>query len=147
MELYNVLKNIYGKNNEEELKEAILTVRNSLNGLTEERMCKVYSSLLLNELNNRHVPARLINTLDLGLKYEHIFVLVPSNEIGYFLADLTFSQFNQKPEQLSQLLNNGYQLMEDINLNYYLNVIEKGNLTNPISIEDIFYTNSNNIKR
>lgn len=139
MELYNMLKNISGKNNEEELKKCISNVRNTLNGLEPYRTCKIYSSFLLNELNKQHIPARLINTLDLGLKYEHIFILVPSNKTGYFLVDLTFSQFNSKLEQLNQLLNNGYQFMTDNNLKEYLNIISKGNLKNNLHIDDVFY--------
>lgn len=139
MELYNRLKNILGRDNEEELIESISTVRESLNGLVEERMCKVYSGFLLNELRKRHVPARLINTLDLGFDYEHIFILVPSNNKGYFLADLTFSQFNQKIEQLKQLLDTGYQLMDDTSFSCYFNVITKGKNTVLIPVENIFY--------
>lgn len=82
MELYDLMKNIYGKNNEEELIKSISIVRQKLNNLVEERMCKVYSSYLFRELLKQHVPARLINTLDLGLDYEHVFVLVPKNEVG-----------------------------------------------------------------
>lgn len=55
MELYDMIKNITGKDNEEELEKAIAVVKNSLNGLTEERMCKVYSSYLLEELRARHI--------------------------------------------------------------------------------------------
>lgn len=140
MELCDRLKNIYGKNNEEELIKSISNVRETLSGLLEERMCKVYSGFLLRELNNHHVPSRLINSLDLGIEYEHMFVLVPSNDTGYFLADLTFSQFNTEHEQLNQLLSKGYQHIDDNSLNCYLNIISKGNFTNQISAEDIFYS-------
>ena len=145
MELYDMMRNIYGKNTEEELIKAISSVRETLNGLVEERMCKVYSSFLLKELNNRHIPARLINTLDIGLEYEHIFILVPFNDKNYFLADLTFSQFNKNPEQLNQLLTAGYQLIDNISLNYYLDVITE-NHKNQISVEDIFYLPESNIQ-
>lgn len=107
--------------------------------MVEERTCKVYSSFLSSELNNRHVPARLINTLDLGLEYEHMFVLVPSNDTGYFLADLTFSQFNRKVEHLNKLLVYGYQLIDDINFNSYLNIVDNGNFNIKISADDAFY--------
>lgn len=139
MELYDMLKNISGKNNEELLKQAITNVKETLNGLTEERMCKVYSSFLLKELNNQHVPARLINTLDLGLNYEHLFVLVPSNDTGYFLIDLTFSQFNKQSEKLNKLLVDGYQFIDDMSLNDYLNIIEENIFNERISVDNIFY--------
>lgn len=140
MELYNMLKNISGKNNEEELKNSISIVKQQLRGLTKERMCKVYSSFLLRELRKRHVPSRLINTLDLGLTYEHVFVLVPKNEMeGYLLSDLTFSQFNSELDKFTQLSKNGYQTIDDVDLNYYLNIISKQDLVNEFSLEDIFY--------
>lgn len=139
MELYNMLKNIYGKNNEEELKKTISIVKKELSNLTEERMCKVYNGYLLKKLNKNHVPSRLINTIDLGLNYEHIFVLVPKNDSGYFLADLTFSQFNINVKELNELLNNGYQEITDQTLNLYLNIVEKNNKITLLSTEDIFY--------
>lgn len=139
MELYNMLKNIYGKNNEEELKKSISIVKKELSNLTEERMCKVYNGYLLKELNKNHVPSRLINTIDLGLNYEHIFVLVPKNDNGYFLADLTFSQFNITGKELNDLLNNGYQEINDQTLSLYLNIVEKNNKITFLSTDDVFY--------
>lgn len=73
MDLFDMMKNIRGINTEEMLDKSIEMVKTRLNLLTKERMCKVYSSYLLDELNNNHVPARLINSLDLGLSYEHYF--------------------------------------------------------------------------
>ena len=96
MDLFNMMKNIRGINNEEELVIGISIVKEKLNDLTDERTCKIYSSYLVNELKGLHVPVRLVNTLDLGIDFEHHFVLVPSNEIGdYFIVDLTFTQFNK----------------------------------------------------
>lgn len=143
MELYSMLKNIYGKNNEDELKGAILRVRSELSNLLEERMCKVYNGYLLNELNKNHVPSRRINTLDLGLDYEHVFVLVPKNDTGYFLSDLTFSQFNNKSFEFDKLLTDGYQEISDQELNYYLNIIEKNNNLEFLLTEDVFYQINN----
>lgn len=139
MELYDLMKNIYGKNNEEQLIKAISMVKDQLNNLTEERMCKVYSSYLLNELNLRHVPVRKINTLEFGLTYEHEFILVPTNDNGYFLADLTFSQFNQNRENLTQLQNCGYQLMDNQSLHSYLSIISQNHFEQSISVDDMFY--------
>lgn len=149
MELYDLMKNISLKNNEEELVKSIAIVEQKLKKLTEERMCKVYSSYLLRELLKHHVPSRLINTLDLGLDYEHVFVLVPKNEGGYFLADLTFSQFNSKNDMFRKLSTDGYQLINDIDLNCYLNIITKQKLTCEFSLEDLFYfsNSSNNLIR
>lgn len=140
MELYNMLKNISGKNNEEELIKSISLIKEELYDLTEERMCKVYNGYLFKELRNQHVPARLINTLDLGLDYEHEFVLVPSNEKGYFLADLTFSQFNSDANDLELLLKNNYQSINDSEINHYFSIITNKTFTNQFSVEDTFYS-------
>ena len=139
MDIYNMLKNIYGNNIEEQLIKSIFTVKEKLYGLTEERMCKIYNGYLLNELHNNHVLARMINTLDLELNYEHIFILVPSNDSNYFLVDLTFSQFNQKNDQLSQLVDLGYQLINDSSLINYLNIVAKEKQIYKYSLEDLFY--------
>lgn len=139
MQLYDMIKNISNRNNEEELKKAIIKVKQELNGLTEERMCKIYSSYLLNELRNNHISARLINTRDLNLDYEHYFVLVPRNEEGYYLVDLTFSQFNEKEEQLNSLLKDGYQYMDDNILMYYLKIVENKKDLDNYYIDEIFY--------
>lgn len=150
MDLYDRIKNIYGKDNEQELKKSITKIKDILSGLIEERMCKVYSRYLLKELNNRHVPARLINTLDLGLNYEHEFILVPSNTTGYFLSDLTFSQFNNKSKELSELLIKGYQYIDNKTFNRYINVISKETINNNLTPDDLFYSfydNVSNIKK
>lgn len=142
MELYDLMKNISLENNEEKLVESISIVREKLKDLTKERMCKVYSSYLFRELLKNHVPARLVSTLDLGLDYEHIFLLVLKNKIeeGYLLADLTFSQFKKQDDKFDSLSTNGYQLINDIDLNNYLNIVTRQNLIDKFSIEDLFYS-------
>ena len=142
MNLYDKIKNIYGLNNEEGLIKAITFTKKILSDLVEERMCKVYSSYLLNELKKQHIPAHMINTLDLGFNYEHVFILVPSNDDGYFLADLTFSQFNKNITTLTQLLNEGYQLINDNSFRDYLSIVLNEDITEQISINDIFYSSN-----
>lgn len=139
MDLFEMATNIYQTNYEEELRNSIKKVLVTLEKLTEERTCKIYSSYLYEELKRRHVPARLLTTLDLGLMYEHQFVLVPSNQGGYFLADLTFRQFGTKTESLLPLLRDGYVRLTDDDFQKYLSIV--GSLANPsfISIEDAFY--------
>ncbi len=140
MELYDMLKNITGKNNEEELSKAIATVQKRLNGLTEERMCRIYSSFLLDELHKNSTPAHLINTLDLNMNYEHYFIMVPDNNIGYYLADLTFSQFQKENKEFEQLMINGYQKIEDKELNDYLSIVGNEKLYGSYRVEEVFYT-------
>jgi hypothetical protein len=140
MDLYNIIKNVYGANNEAELANAVEAVRETIGELEKERMCKVYSGFLLQELKKRHVPARLINTTDLGISYEHEFVLVPSNDEGYYLADLTYSQFHDNSIQLRQLLNAGYQYMDSSSWNRYVYVVSRGNSVNELLLDNAFYS-------
>lgn len=77
MNLFERMQNIGNKDYEKEIQEAIKEVREELKNLTIERMCKVYNSYLCDKLVKKHIVAHLINTLDLGLSYEHIFVLTP----------------------------------------------------------------------
>ena len=142
MDLYNKIKNIYGLNNEDGLIKAVTFTKKILSDLVEERMCKVYSSYLLGELKKQHIPAHMINTLDLGFQYEHVFILVPSNNDGYFLADLTFSQFNKNINTLSQLLNEGYQIIDNNSFRDYLSIVLNEDITKQISINDIFYSSN-----
>lgn len=139
MDLQSLIKNVYGKNTEEELKNSIASALNKLESLTKERMCKVYNGYLLNELHIRHIPSRLINTLDLGFNYEHVFTLIPINYDNYFLADLTFSQFNYESSRFKQLIDNGYQLIDDTDISYYLAVVTNHEISFPISVDDIFH--------
>lgn len=140
MSVYDLLKNVYGKNNEEQLIKSISAVKETLKDLDEDRMCKVYSNFLSNELSNNHVPSRIINTLDLDAGYEHHFILVPTNTEGYFLADMTFSQFSPKQEKLTCLLEKGYQLIDDEGFNKYLNVVTGNNIIGDFSVDDVFYS-------
>ena len=69
----------------------------------------------------------LINTLDLGPTYEHVFLL-SSYDIkkdGYYLVDLTYEQFNNKMKfTFKGLLQDGYQKINDLEFNAYLRNIE-----------------------
>ena len=142
MELYDMIRNISGKNNEEELIKSISSVREQLNNLDEERMCRVYSGFLLQELLKRHIPSRLIRTSDLGLDYEHEFVLVAKSETdgGYFLADLTFSQFKSQSDYFNKLLKDGYQSIDSNDLINYLNIVSKEYIEDVFSPDDIFFS-------
>ena len=147
MDLFNMMKNIRGINNEEEIIKAINEVKKELNDLTEERTCKIYSSYIVNELKDKHVPVRLINTLDLGIDFEHHFVIVPSNDFGdYFIVDLTFTQFNKDSDVFKDLINKGYQVLNDYSLNCYLRVVSNNEYDQYISMDDIYYMDNINKK-
>ena len=87
MDLFEWSQNIMKVDQNKVINNSIKNVNNELNGLTKDRMCKVYSSYVYNELKKNHVLARLINTSDLGFDYEHQFILVPINKLtkDYYL--------------------------------------------------------------
>lgn len=122
MDLFEKMTNINGFNTDILIQEAILSTKQELKDLTEERTCKIYNSLFLRKILSRHIPARLINTLDLGFWYEHVFVIVSNKSLiggGYTLVDLTFSQFKSF-DGFEKLIQQGYQELEDIKFNDYL---------------------------
>lgn len=143
MEIFKMMQNIRGVNAEEEIKNAIYTVKNELFGLTENQTCVIYSSHVFDELKQRHLNVRLINTLDLGLNFEHYFVLV-SSEGKYFIVDLTYSQFSNS--NFNEILVNGYMMVDNNKLNKYLSLIERKQVTG-FTCDDLFYMDINNINR
>ena len=131
---FNDMINIYKKDNKEELKHAIIEVKKQLNGLSIDQTCKIYSSFLYDELLKRHVLCRLVNTASLGLNYEHWFVLVPDNNQNYLLSDLTFEQFHN--QSFPELIEKGYQFMDNVSFNGYLRVFDDSNIF--CDIDEVF---------
>lgn len=149
MELFEKITNLYGNNLEESIKKAIVKTKNDCDGLTEERMCKVYNSVLLQNLMELHLSCRLINSQDLGLTYEHVFVLVSSKTImggGYYLADLTFSQF-PKATIFKDLLFNGYQKINDLDFSTYLNILNGQPFLLQYTLEEVYFSLEKDRKR
>ena len=134
MSLYDKMLNISNKNIEEEIKNAILETKDELKGLDVDRMCKIYSSYLYENLKKRHVLAHIIDTKDLGFSFQHRFILVYYKV--YYLIDLTYSQFNNNNILFSKLLNNGYQIIDNNTLMNYLKIISNENMF--VNIEEIF---------
>ena len=87
------LLNLDGKNVEDKIVQSIKEVKEELKDLDTERMCKVYSGHLYQKLRDKHAMCRLIDTKDLGIDYQHQFILVLEKENSYFLVDLTYEQF------------------------------------------------------
>lgn len=141
MELYEMMKNISGRCNENVLVDAIDDTKDELNGLVEERMCKIYSSYLYERLKRQHISVRIINTLDLGIDYEHYFLLVLNEMDGYYLVDLTFSQFDVNDEDFAKLKDTGYQILDDNFLNKYLYVVSLGKNNNYCHVTDLYFRN------
>lgn len=141
MNLFERMTNLKGLNIYSQIEEAILNTKQELNHLTEERMCKVYNSLLFKELLLQHLPTRLVNTLDLGFDYEHLFVIISNKTLtggGYILADLTFSQF-KTTSGFEKLIEKGYQELNDEELNYYLQICTRQE-TFSLSFDQVFYS-------
>lgn len=142
MDLFEWSQNIMKVDQNKVINNSIKNVNNELNGLTKDRMCKVYSSYVYNELKKNHVLARLINTSDLGFDYEHQFILVPINKLtkDYYLIDLTYSQFvkNMEDEKIfTELLNKGYQkINNELWIKYLKNILKNNNVKS--SIDEAF---------
>ena len=128
--------NIDGKSIEEKMEKAIEDTHEELDGLVEERMCRVYTDTLTKHLTEEHAVFRRISTEELGFSYDYHFILVPKEE-GYYLLDLTFSQFgeNQGFELLSQ---KGYQYINNSNWDEYIEITCKQ--TPNISLEEAFHS-------
>lgn len=148
MDLFEWSQNIMKVDQNKVISDSIKTVNNELNGLTKDRMCKVYSSYVYNELKKNHILARLINTSDLDFDYEHQFILVPINKLtkDYYLIDLTYSQFIKNIEDekvFTELLNKGYQkINNELWIQYLKNILRNNNVNS--SIDEAFNKEINN---
>ena len=60
MNLFELSQNIGKIDQNKAISDSIKNVTDELNDLTKDRMCKVYSSYVYNELKKNHVLARLI---------------------------------------------------------------------------------------
>lgn len=81
------------------------------------------------------MQVRLINTLDLGFSYEHYFLIISGiNE--YFLADLTYNQFNNP--NFEDLKDKGYTKVNDILLKDYLSIVLRNRVDN-FTCDELFY--------
>ena len=86
MDLYSMMLNINNKDLESIIKKSINKTRKEIN--FSEGMCKVAANLVYNDLKNEHVVAKIVNTKELGLGYEHEFVLVKDVFIYYLIENL-----------------------------------------------------------
>lgn len=131
MDLFEWSQNIMKVNQNKVISDSIKNVNDELNGLTKDRMCKVYSSYVYNELKKNHILARLINTN-----------LVPINKLtkDYYLIDLTYSQFVKNIEDekvFTELLNKGYQkINNELWIQYLRNILRNNNVKS--SIDEAF---------
>ena len=134
MNLYDSLLNIGGKDIETEIKNSINETKEQLKDLDVDRMCLIYSSYLYENLKKRHVLAHIIDTKDLGLSYQHRFILVYAKE--YFLIDLTYAQFCNENALFSHLLKDGYQIIDNNTFIDYLKTFVSVDLK--LNLDDAF---------
>ena len=121
LNVYDLL-NLDGKTVEDKIKKSIDKTKEELSDLDTERMCMVYSGYLLDNLRREHAICRLVDTNDLGLNYQHHFILV-NNGDGHYLVDLTYDQFGDK--SWDKLLSDGYDLVDDEKFSRYLKVVTR----------------------
>ena len=141
MDLDSLMRNIRQVNVEEEIKKAVSRVKCEYANLITEQTCKIYSSLLYEELNSNHIPTRIISTGDLGLTYDHMFLLVNSSDIKYYLIDLTYDQF--KNNEFNKLIENGYQEISNQDINKYLKIVSRDD--NDLDLDSLYYGKRKNI--
>ena len=123
MELDRML-NIRGNDLEKMINEAIISVKNDLSGLTDERTCMIYTGYLYLKLLEKHVLSYVIDTADdLGMDYKHQFVIVPIDGKDCYVIDLTYGQF-EKNEEFNLLNDCGYQKLNRDMYNKYLDSIK-----------------------
>ena len=123
MSLYDRMLNIANLDKETVIKRAIENTKSDLDGLEYERMCLVYNWYLYENLKDMSCLAYIVDTDDLGFDYKHRFVLVPTDDKNYYLADLTYKQFGKDDDILSKLYNDGYEKIDNDKYNYYLSKV------------------------
>ena len=123
MSLYDRMLNISNIDKESIIRKAIENTKSDLDGLDYERMCLVYNWYLYENLKDMSCLAYIVDTDDLGFHYKHRFVLVPTDDRNYYLADLTYKQFVKEDDILSKLYNEGYELIDNDKYNYYLHKV------------------------
>lgn len=128
--------NITNKNIEQIIRSIIIQEKAIIKN--SNRMCMVASNLIYNDLLESHIPCKIINTKELGLGYEHEFVIVREKEY-YFLIDITYDQFLTKSSNPNlELLQQGYIKVDNDSLVKYLNSIPNTYKINSIDIEEIY---------
>ena len=144
LNVYDLL-NLDGKNIEDKIISAIDEVKKELGDLETERTCMIYSGHLYNKLREKHVMCRLVDTKDLGIDYQHQFVLVSENRDSYFLADLTYEQFGDD-ELLKKLISSGYEKMDELKWSYYMSKFDTYGLPSMREVFEGDYLNNNRKK-
>lgn len=155
------------KNNDtiNDIKKIINNINNYLeiNKLDKTMFCKVLSNLLHNELKDKRIFNKIVNTNDLFNCYEHEFILASYDEndtIKYILIDMAYEQFVKKDnrtlitlnefpselitnkELLNNILENNFSIIDENDFQEYLYSIHQNKeLINLVKLEDIMFQN------
>lgn len=139
MNLYDRMLNINNKDIETAIKKIIN--KNKTIITNPEGMCMVSSNLIYNDLLEAHIPCKIINTKELGLGYEHEFIITKDKEV-YYLIDITYSQFQNKGTLLNtELLANSYIKIDNNTLVTYLNSIPNTHKIDNINLDNLYLPN------
>lgn len=121
MDLYDKMFNITNKNIKKEINDAIEFCQHLITNTN--RMCIISSNIIYKYLQDQHVLAKIVNTTDLGVGYEHEAVIVKDSD-NYFLIDFTYDQFLNAGTILNkELLKNKYIQLDNNTFNSYLDSI------------------------
>jgi hypothetical protein len=158
---YNLLN--IGSSNQDKLTDIANIIEKNKQELSQttdyEGLCKIFSNNISLDLKEKEIDHRILNTLDLGSNYEHVFVVAfyKTQDLNYVLIDPTFIQFasnqnkqliafNEWPsdtlkqtldgEKLSnKLIESGYSLVDNNIFNKYLNIFN--NLEHTLALDEV----------
>ena len=89
-------------------------------------MCMVYSGYLLDNLRREHAICRLVDTNDLGLDYQHQFILVNNGEEYYLHLISSVGRM---------MLNKHFPIVDQLKMYYMINLRK---LTQPDEVTQSF---------
>ena len=137
---YSKLINIKSQDRLNDIRETVFKVINEVNqsGGTYDGLCKYVANNIRYELNNKNIRSYLIDLNQFDL--DHVFLVAEYNNSNIIrvLIDPTISQFNigekafaKNKEILTNLLNDGYSIIDDEMFNNYIHLLtnEKRNFT------------------
>jgi len=88
--------------NNNRLSDIIKIIKNEIKsrgeGFSTDRLCMILSDSIGIALKKQNIDFRIINTLDYGATYEHVFIVAfyKTVEMNYVLIDTAFEQFVKK---------------------------------------------------
>ena len=106
---------------EDGIIKAIEKTKEELKDLTIEPTCFVYSSSISENLYKEHISNRIDSTTEYDYPNIHQFNIVRKNDDEIYLIDLAYQHF--QATKFYELLQKGYMLIREDQLNDYLEVV------------------------